>query len=58
MGFGTEAPFLNQLGLETIILGPGNLAQAHQPDEYLETARIPPTLELLRALIRRFCLAG
>ncbi len=58
VGFGTEAPFLNQLGLETVILGPGNLAQAHQPDEYLETARIPPTLDLLRALIRRFCLAG
>jgi acetylornithine deacetylase len=58
VGFGTEAPFLNQLGLETVILGPGNLAQAHQPDEYLELARIPPTLELLRALIRRFCMAG
>ncbi len=58
VGFGTEAPFLNQLGLETVILGPGNLAQAHQPDEYLETGRIPPTLELLRALIRRFCIEG
>ena len=58
VGFGTEAPFLNQLGLETVILGPGNLAQAHQPDEYLEVASIPPTLDLLRALIRRFCLQG
>lgn len=58
VGFGTEAPFLNQLGLETVILGPGNLAQAHQPDEYLETAAIPPTLDLLRALIRRFCIAA
>ncbi len=58
VGFGTEAPFLTQLGLETVILGPGNLAQAHQPDEYLEVARIPPTLDLLRALIRRFCLQG
>ena len=55
VGFGTEAPFFRQLGLETVILGPGNLTQAHQPDEYLEQARIPPTLELLRALIRRFC---
>lgn len=58
VGFGTEAPFLNQLGMETIVLGPGNLAQAHQPDEYLEMASIPPTLELLRALIRRFCQDG
>jgi len=56
--FGTEAPFLNQLGMDTVVLGPGNLAQAHQPDEYLELARIAPTLQLLRALIRRFCQGG
>ncbi|MCG6897601.1 MAG: acetylornithine deacetylase [Thiocapsa sp.] len=57
VSFGTEAPFLNQLGMETIVLGPGDIAQAHQPDEYLALDRITPTLELLRALIRRFCLA-
>lgn len=57
VSFGTEAPFLNRLGMETIVLGPGDIAQAHQPDEYLEAARIPPTLELLRGLIRRFCQA-
>jgi acetylornithine deacetylase len=56
VSFGTEAPFLNQLGMETIVLGPGDIAQAHQPDEYLEAARIPAAMELLRALIRRFCL--
>jgi len=55
VSFGTEAPFLNQLGMETLILGPGNLAQAHQPDEYLEVSRIPQTLELLQGMIRRFC---
>ncbi|WP_373507638.1 M20/M25/M40 family metallo-hydrolase, partial [Thiocapsa sp.] len=56
VNFGTEAPFLNQLGMETIVLGPGDIAQAHQPDEYLELDRIRPTLDLLRALIQRFCL--
>jgi acetylornithine deacetylase len=56
VSFGTEAPFFNQLGMETLILGPGDIAQAHQPDEYLDLARIPPTLELLRGFIRRFCL--
>jgi acetylornithine deacetylase len=56
VSFGTEAPFLNALGMETIVLGPGNIEQAHQPDEYLEIARIAPTIELLRALIRRFCI--
>lgn len=56
VNFGTEAPFLNQLGMETVVLGPGDIAQAHQPDEYLALDRIGPTLDLLRALIQRFCL--
>jgi acetylornithine deacetylase len=55
VSFGTEAPFFNRLGMETLVMGPGDVAQAHQPDEYLEAARIPPTLALLRGLIRRFC---
>ena len=57
VNFGTEAPFFDQLGMQTLILGPGDIAQAHQPDEYLEIARIPPTIELLRGLIRQFCMA-
>jgi acetylornithine deacetylase len=55
VSFGTEAPFFNELGMETLVLGPGDVAQAHRPDEFLEAARIPRTLELLRGLIRHFC---
>ena len=55
VAFGTEGPYFNQLGLETVILGPGDIEQAHQPDEFLEMARIAPTVELLEGLIRRFC---
>lgn len=54
--FGTEAPYLQQLGCETLVLGPGDIACAHQPDEHLELARIPPTVELLRGLIQHYCL--
>jgi len=56
VSFGTEAPFFNQLGMETVVLGPGDVDQAHQPDEFLALDRIPPTLELLKGLIRRFCI--
>lgn len=56
VSFATEAPFLNALGMETLVWGPGDIAQAHQPDEYLDTARINPTLTGLRAMIRRFCI--
>jgi acetylornithine deacetylase len=55
VGFGTEGPYLNALGMETVILGPGGVECAHQPDEFLPLATIPPTLALLRGLIGRFC---
>ncbi|MFD2113235.1 acetylornithine deacetylase [Thiorhodococcus fuscus] len=56
VSFGTEAPFLNQLGMETLVLGPGDIAQAHQPDEYLALERVDPMLGILRSLIQRLCL--
>ncbi|MFZ1639881.1 MAG: acetylornithine deacetylase [Candidatus Contendobacter sp.] len=55
VGFGTEGPYLNALGMETVILGPGSVECAHQPDEFLPLAMIEPTLALLRKLIGRFC---
>ncbi|MDS4030724.1 MAG: acetylornithine deacetylase [Candidatus Contendobacter sp.] len=55
VGFGTEGPYLNALGMETVILGPGGVECAHQPDEFLSLAMIEPTLKLLRGLIGRFC---
>jgi acetylornithine deacetylase len=56
VAFGTEAPYFNQLGMETLVLGPGNIDQAHQPDEYLELKTIQPTLDLLRKFIYQFCI--
>lgn len=55
VSFGTEGPYLNALGMETVILGPGDVECAHQPDEFLSLATLEPTLNLLRALIQRFC---
>jgi len=56
VAFGTEAPYLTEMGIETIVLGPGDIAQAHQPDEYLDIDRIQPTVELLKKLINKFCI--
>ena len=56
--FATEAPYLQQLGIETLVLGPGCIAQAHQPDEFLALSSIEPCLHILRQLIKRFCLPG
>ncbi len=44
------------MGIETVILGPGSIAQAHQPDEYIETASLAPTVSILKNLIEKFCI--
>lgn len=56
VAFGTEGPYLQRLGMETLILGPGDIDQAHQPDEYLGLERIEPMIGLIRSLVRHFCL--
>jgi len=55
VAFGTEAPFLQGLGMDTIVMGPGSIDQAHQPDEYLAFDQIKPTVAVLEQLIARYC---
>ena len=57
VAFGTEAPYLQQLGMETVILGPGNINQAHQPDEYIALEQINPTIDLLKQLVNSICVS-
>ncbi len=56
VAFGTEAGFMQQLGMDTIVMGPGSIDVAHQPDEYLAHDQINPAVTLLQGLIRKFCL--
>ena len=55
VAFGTEAPYYNSMQTETIVMGPGSIKQAHQPDEFLPIAQIEPTVSLLQGLVERFC---
>lgn len=56
VAFATEGSFLNQMGMETLILGPGSIDQAHQPNEFMALNQIQPMQEVIRGLIERFCL--
>nr|WP_067286526.1 acetylornithine deacetylase [Marinobacterium profundum] len=58
VAFGTEAPFLQDMGMDTIVMGPGSIAQAHQPDEYLAHDQINPMVAVLEQLIQKYCLHG
>ncbi|EKN6008094.1 acetylornithine deacetylase [Yersinia enterocolitica] len=50
----TEAPFIQQI-CPTLVLGPGSINQAHQPDEFIDMAFIEPTRELIGQLVDHFC---
>ena len=56
VAFSTEAPFYNRLGLDSVVLGPGDISQAHQPDEYLALAQITPTVKLIKRLVKDICM--
>lgn len=51
----TEAPFIQELGCDTIVLGPGHIAQAHQPNEYLDLSFVKPTKKVIEKVIYRYC---
>lgn len=55
VAFATEAPWLQKLGMETLVMGPGYIDQAHQPDEFLELSQLDPAVKILKGLITRFC---
>ena len=46
---------LNKLGMDAVVLGPGSINQAHQPDEYLALEQIKPTVKLIQNLVKQFC---
>jgi acetylornithine deacetylase len=57
VAFATEAPFMQQLGMQTVVLGPGSINQAHQPDEFISVDQLAPAVKVLRKLIQKYCIA-
>lgn len=58
VAFATEAPYLQAITQEVLVLGPGDISCAHQPEEHLALARIAPTVTLLQQLIGHYCLGA
>ena len=56
--FGTEAPFFTKLGMDTIVLGAGDIEVAHQPNEFVEEAAIERATQLYAKLVHKFCVEG
>ena len=58
VAFGTEGPYLNSMGMDTVILGPGDIDQAHQANEFIAMERLTPMLDILSQMIGHFCIEG
>ena len=58
VAYGTEAGLFQRAGVPSIICGPGNIEQAHRPDEYVDLEQIEQCEQFLRALIRTQAVAS
>ncbi len=54
VNYATEASYLQNI-CETIVMGPGDIGMAHQPNEYLNLEEVDPAIEIMNSLISSFC---
>jgi acetylornithine deacetylase len=50
VAFSTEAGLFQEMGIDTVICGPGSIEQAHKPDEFVELDQLSACLEMLEGL--------
>ena len=50
VSFGTEAGLFQEIGISTVVCGPGSIEQAHKVDEFIELSQIKKCLELLEGI--------
>jgi acetylornithine deacetylase len=55
VAYGTEAGLFQRAGWSTVVCGPGDIAQAHQPDEYIEISEFEAGERVLRRLLNDLC---
>jgi acetylornithine deacetylase len=56
VSFGTEASLFHDAGIATVICGPGHIAQAHQPNEWVTLEQLARCEAFLRRLADRVCI--
>jgi acetylornithine deacetylase len=56
VSYGTEAGLFEEAGLATVICGPGDIAQAHQPNEFVTLEQIALCERLFRRLMDEICI--
>ena len=49
--YGTEAGLFDAVGIATVVCGPGDIAQAHAPNEFVEVEQIAACEQFMQALL-------
>jgi acetylornithine deacetylase len=57
VSFGSEAALFHNAGVPTIICGPGHIAQAHQPNEWVALEQLALCEQFMRRLAEQICTA-
>lgn len=55
VSYGTDGAWLQRLGLDCVIVGPGDIAVAHQPDEFMPIDEFAQGRRFMESLIEEFC---
>ncbi len=50
VSFGTDAGYFENIGIDSIVFGPGDISQAHKPDEYVEINELEKCLVFMDKL--------
>ena len=51
VSYGTEAGLFQQAGITCAVCGPGHIAQAHKPDEFVDIAQLEAAEQLIEKLV-------
>ena len=57
VSFGTEAGLFQQFGMSAVVCGPGSIAQAHKPDEFVEISQLQACIAMLTGLAGKLAAA-
>jgi acetylornithine deacetylase len=57
VSFATEGSQFQRAGIPTVVCGPGSIAQAHKPNEYVSLDQVAKCEAFLRRLMERMCKA-
>jgi len=55
VAFGTEGAQMTRLGSEAVVLGPGDIRQAHRTGEFVPIDELSRSVEILTRAIEHFC---